>query len=115
MQRLYIIVREDLDAGLLSAQACHVTRRFTREHPEIDVPDDENLLVLAAHDEPGLHELLARLKGGESALSTFNEPDLNHSLTAIAALGPGVQKMLSSYPKALRPSPNATTRRLPQA
>lgn len=104
MQRLYIVVRQDLDAGLLAAQACHVTRRFTREHPHVDLPDDENLLVLSAKDEAGLQELVARLKFGDAlaALSTFHEPDLDDSLTAIAAMGPAVQKLLSSYPKALR-------------
>lgn len=104
MQRLYIVVRQDLDAGVLAAQACHVTRRFTREHPQVEVPEDENLLVLSAKDEPGLIDLLARLRCSDAlaSLSTFREPDLDGSLTAIAAVGPVVQKLLSSYPKALR-------------
>lgn len=109
MQRLYIVVRQDLDAGLLTAQACHVTRRFTREHPEVEVPEDENLLVLAAKNEPGLVDVLDLLRSRDTlaSLSTFHEPDLDGSLTAIAAVGPAVAKLLSSYPRALRPGPVA--------
>jgi hypothetical protein len=104
MQRLYVVVRQDLDAGLLAAQACHVTRRFTREHPDVEVTEDENLLVLAAKNEPGLVDLLTTLQRRDTAasVSTFHEPDLQGSLTAIAAMGPIVAKLLSSYPKALR-------------
>jgi hypothetical protein len=109
MQRLYIVVRQDLDAGLLTAQACHVTRRFTREHPDVEVSDDENLLVLAAKNEPVLVDLLAMLRNRDSlaSLSAFHEPDLGDSLTAIAAVGPSIEKLLSSYPRALRPSPRS--------
>lgn len=111
MQRLYIVVRQDLEAGLLAAQACHVARRFTREHPEVEVSEDENLLVLAAKNEPGLADLFALLQRRDSlaSLSTFHEPDLDGSLTAIAAMGPAVPKLLSSYPRALRPGPSAVS------
>lgn len=111
-KRFYVVVRADLDAGLAAAQACHVARKFTRHFRDIPVEEDENLLVLAAKDEPHLQDLLERA-GPLGPCSAFHEPDLAGSLTAIALGGDllggrAVQRLVSQLPKALRtPSPAA--------
>lgn len=96
VKRLYVVVRNDIAAGLKMAQACHATREFTLRQSE-DV--GENLVVLEAPPEE-----LARVVGAASGLcsvTTFHEPDLGGALTA-AAFGLGARKLLSSLPLACR-------------
>lgn len=114
--RLYIILRADLPAGLAAAQACHVARRFTKEHPELTCPDDENLVLLAAQNEEELRELdlLLAWEAPLTYRSWFHEPDLPGDepcgqLTAIAVEGSQtpetalvLRKLLSELPLAFR-------------
>lgn len=104
-RRLYIVVRADLNAGLLTAQACHVARKFTRHFRDLPVEEDENLLVLAVPNELELQALLERA-GPLGPCSSFHEPDLAGSLTAIALGGDllggrSIQRLVSQLPKAL--------------
>lgn len=97
VKRLYIVVRNDIRAGLKIAQACHAAREFTLRQSE-DV--GENLVVLEAPPDE-----LARVVGAARGLCSvvpFHEPDLDGAMTA-AAFGLGAQKLLSSLPLACRP------------
>ena len=98
MKRLYVVVRADIPAGLQLAQACHVTREFTRAHPEEDV--GENLVVLAAKSEPELQELFTDARS-VCPRTAFYEPDLDGAMTAVALVGEA-RRLLSSFPLALR-------------
>jgi len=86
------------------AQTGHVSRKFTRLHPEVPVEQDENLVVLAVPDERDLDELLLWF-AWECPLvprESFREPDLGDSLTAFAIVGtPTVRKRLAALPLAL--------------
>lgn len=100
VKRLYVVVRNDIPAGLQIAQACHAAREFTLYADE-DVGD--NLVVLqAAPDE--LAKLVERAIQGMCSVVRFHEPDLGGELTA-AAFGGSSRKMLSSLPLALRDDP----------
>ncbi len=109
--RLYVLLRGDLPPGLLLAQTGHVTRKFTRAFPQIPVPDDENLVVLAEKDEPSLLRRLELLQWEVplASIEEFREPDLDGTLTAFAVHG-GVtpetalllRKLLSDLPLALK-------------
>lgn len=96
MSPLYVVVRNDIGAGLQMAQACHVTREFTRVHSA--EPVGESLIVLEASPAE-LAELFGR--AGAVRRTAFHEPDLGGELTAVA-FGAGARKLLSSLPLAGR-------------
>ena len=84
VDRLYVIVDENLHLGLKCAQSCHALRQFVAEHPEIDQQwheESNNLVVLQVEN---LSELADLLDEEGYAISRFHEPDLGNALTAIA-------------------------------
>lgn len=107
MEKLYLVVREDLPPGLVAAQAVHASRLFVAEHTALEaawyeasntvallgVPDESSLAALA---------LCARTRG--IAASLYNEPDLDGSLTAIA-LAPPAKKLVARLVPAFRGVP----------
>ena len=104
MDKLYIIVRNDLAPGLQTAQACHALRAFVEEHPEVDQSwhrNSNNLVVLQVEDEEALLDLADQLWCEEVPMSVFSEPDLDDSHTAIAA-GPTAKRLVSELRLALR-------------
>lgn len=96
MKRLYVVVRDDLPAGLQCAQACHAAFAYGRNGSE-DVGD--NLVVLSSGFKQ-LCELEARVIDTISHES-FREPDLGGELTALALPG-SASSLVSSLPLALR-------------
>jgi hypothetical protein len=114
MDPLYIVIRNDLDVGLQMAQACHVTREFTREFPEEPVGDS---LIVVACSPAELAGLGRRADGHDVRWLPFHEPDLGGELTAIA-LGVRARRLVSQYPRAgrdwsLAASPDRTERAPP--
>lgn len=108
MKRLYVVVRGDLPPGLQMAQACHVTREFTRLHPRVDV--GENLIALSVPDEEDLEGLLFAAVG-KCRAAAFCEPDLGGEMTALALSGKRARSLLGGLPLALReeaPTSNLT-------
>jgi len=104
MDKLYIVVRNDLEHGLQAAQACHALREFGEEHPEIDkkwYEDSKNIVILQAPSETDLHKLVATAQREEIPHAGFREPDLNDVLTAVA-LAPTAGRLLSNLPLAMR-------------
>lgn len=101
LKRLYVVVRADLPAGLQLAQACHATRSFGLEQPELDV--GENLVVLHAKDAAALGTLVETARKEDLPVVPFHEPDLDGAITAAAFTG-AAQKLLSTLPLALRPA-----------
>ncbi len=112
MKKLYIIVREDLDQGLLTAQACHAAAKFCLEHRELalDWGDDCNLIVLSVPSKEKLAELLYKLELRGVKTSWFREPDVGGELTAIACRE-GARPLVSCLPCALRPKVEGLPRR----
>lgn len=86
MKKLYVIIRGDLNPGLLAAQACHAAATFCLNESQlaIDWRTDQNLIVLSSPTKESLAKLLYDLiKHGIKTIH-FQEPDLNNELTAIA-------------------------------
>lgn len=114
MDKLYVVVREDLPPGALCAQACHALRAFVDAHPEVDrawYESSNNLVVLAARDEEHLNVLLRRAALQGVATAAFREPDFGDSLTGIA-VAPAGWRMLSSLPKAFKRAGETPSSRL---
>lgn len=103
MEKLYIIVRNDLSPGLQLPQACHAMREFINDFPELDrkwFDDSKNIVVLQVQDEAALRRLYEELSP-VAPRSIFEEPDLDNAWTAMAVGGSG-SGLLSSLPLALR-------------
>lgn len=101
MKRLYIIVRQDLHAGLQLAQACHALQAMNDQHPAVVASWEGNIVVLGARDQQHLSELFCELQRAKIPVATFCEPDEGGELTAMAAHGDASRK-LSHLPLALR-------------
>ncbi len=103
MDKLYIIVRSDLNPGMQLAQSCHALRAFIDDHPEEERSwhhDSNNLVVLQVPSEEALEDLCASIYYEDIPVSCFREPDLDDELTAIAA-GPAAKRLLRELPLAL--------------
>ena len=100
MEKLYIIVRDDLRPGLQVAQACHAQHAFATEHPESTAAWEGNLVVLRVPGEQGLAFLCATMASFGYNTSAFFEPDLGDALTAIAVGGEAAE-LLKGLPLAL--------------
>lgn len=103
MQKLYVIVRGDLPAGLQVAQACHALRAFGDEHPEEERSWHEgsnNLVVLQVPTRDALLRLEVNLATAGVPISRFEEDDLGGEITAVAA-GPEAKPHLRHLELAL--------------
>lgn len=91
MEKLYVVVREDLPPGPQAVQSVHAAIQFVHEHPEIEgrwYAGSNHLALLSVADEAALRKLLRRAEARGLATSRFHEPDLGGQLTA-AAFEPG--------------------------
>lgn len=89
--KLYVVVRADLDPGPQAVQACHAAREFAHHHPEMEkswFERSNHLAVLSVPDEPALLRMIRRAEERGIACTPFRDPDYGDSVTAIA-LEPG--------------------------
>lgn len=112
MKKLYVVVREDLDPGLVAAQAVHAALKLALKWSlAVDVWDARsgNLVLLGARNEAHLAELEAKTKelklSGNLALpiADFHEIDLNGQLTGFACIvGEEAAQLFGSLPLAFK-------------
>lgn len=107
MNKLYVIVRNDLEPGLQMAQTLHAGMEFAFTQPELTKEwfyGTNNVAVLQAPDELALQTLLSRASAADDVrVGIFHEPDLGGQLTAISMGGEGAERLVSNLPLALRP------------
>ncbi len=84
-ERLYVITRKDLQRGLKMAQVCHVSLESPKRL-SFDKRKIPYLIVLEVENEERL-TLLEEQAREKTIVVSFQEPDLNNQLTAIAFLG----------------------------
>lgn len=92
--KLYVITRRDLTLGQQAVQGMHAMREFATEHPEIDKAwhSISNFIAfLTVDNEDDLERLCDRTCSAQVEFSTFREPDLNDSLTAVCISPKGVK------------------------
>lgn len=104
MEKLYVIVRADLPAGVQFAQGTHAALAFALQYPQI-LQDwaalSENLVVLACPDENALGHLMRQAAERCIRLTAYHEPAFQNALTACAFSGE-VGRLVSPLPLALR-------------
>lgn len=104
MEKLYVVVRADLQPGAQIAQSCHALSAFAVEHTELFYDwqiGSSNLVCLQIPDAFELAALLARADAMQVKASSFHEPDFDNELTA-AAFEADAFRILSCLPLALR-------------
>ena len=79
--KMYVVVREDLDPGLRTAQACHAATLYGRD---FGASEEQNLIVLGVPDKEQLAQLLFELERRHIPKVWFKEPDVDNELTALA-------------------------------
>lgn len=107
MEKLYVVVRNDLPPGLQVAQACHALREFVARHPGLDEQwyrGSNNLVILQVRGKADLDVLRDRADKLEIAYADFHEPDMGGTLTAVA-FSAEAKLILSNLPLALRSEP----------
>lgn len=115
MEKLYVVVRNDLPPGLQMAQAGHALRQFTHRHPAEDrawfygdaqAPEEpcgpNNLIICQVPGERELQRLVLAADG-VCSVAPFYEPDRGGELTA-SAFGRGASRLCGALPRALRES-----------
>lgn len=86
MDRLYVLVREDLSPGLRAAQAIHGVLGYSESY---DLTRSEwyktsnTVSVLGVKDEDHLNRVKSQAEDLGIRLSVFREPDLNDSQTCL--------------------------------
>lgn len=91
--KLYIVVRKDLKPGIQLAQALHAALHFSFDHRALCekwMNISDHICVLHIDNEEELQKLLYKANSKRIVSSTFNEPDLDNSLTAIC-FEPGIK------------------------
>lgn len=104
MDKLYLIVREDLDPCQQAVQAAHALAQFFVDYPQQAVSwakGSNTLALLAASGEPELRALVEKAEGKDHKVSPFYEPDRGNEMTAIA-LEPKAKTLVRKYPLALK-------------
>lgn len=104
MDKLYVVVRRDLPPGPQAVQSCHAAIQYCMEHDAKEwFRVSNHLAVLSAANEDGLKKLILKARTYGIKFSTFQEPDLDDSITAVA-FEPGNRgrKLCSGLPLALK-------------
>ena len=100
-----VIVRKDINNGLMMAQSCHAVADFAHELPQFfkSWKDNSNYLIsLATQDEQSLEKYYNKLRESGAPIIAFREPDIGNQLTAICFYGlPHYRKLVSNLPLAL--------------
>lgn len=105
MEKLFVVIRNDLPPGLQLAQGIHAAIKYVLENEKAArkwYESSNNLAVLQVPDEKSLELLVNSALEEERVVAPFREPDLDESLTA-TAFEFGARGFLGSLPLALRP------------
>lgn len=93
--KLYVIVRSDLPWVHQAVQAGHTVAQYLLDYPECGW-NNGTLVYLRVPTEDDLKMMQFLLIENDKKFSEFREPDRNHELTALAALG--IDKLVKGMP-----------------
>ncbi len=104
MEKLFLIVREDIPVPDQAVQNCHAISSFMVEHPKAFMEwttTSNTLALLAVPNETELMKLMDKAQERGILGSGFREPDMGNQLTAIA-LEPAAKRLCRGLPKAFQ-------------
>lgn len=103
-QKLYLVVRSDLDQAQQAVQAAHALTEYLIQHKEGALSwhsTSNTLALLSVPTEDKLNLLVDKARRKGFMFSEFREPDRFQELTA-AAFEPKAKSILRNLPLALR-------------
>lgn len=85
-ERLYVVVRNDLAPGIQISQSIHAKDEFTMDYPEIQHKwaKNSNTIIILSGTSNDLYSVLGKALSRGVKVSTFEEPQLNNEMTALA-------------------------------
>ena len=92
-EKLYIVVRKDLEPGLQMAQSCHCAFEFAKDYPSETnswMSNSNYIAVLNCADEHELLRLIEQARLNDIKFSIFREPDIENQVTSVA-FEPGIK------------------------
>ena len=101
--KLFVVVRADLEPGQQAVQSAHALVEFIAEHAETAKEwraRSNFLALLSVANEVDLKDVARRALERGVRVSAFHEPDLGGALTAIA-LEPAAKRVVARLPLAL--------------
>ncbi|MCK9556081.1 hypothetical protein M0R19_08265 [Candidatus Pacearchaeota archaeon] len=85
MEKMYVLVREDLDEVYRFIQAGHAIAEFILKHEDIARKwNNQYLIYVKVKDELRIKDWEYKLKLNDVEFEKFLEPDIENQLTAIA-------------------------------
>lgn len=103
-EKLFVIIRQDLEPGLQIAQALHGFREFVEQHKEVEdqwFKTSNTIAILSVPTEKHLQELVEKARQRGIKYSSFREPDRGDELTAVT-IEPRGKNLCRGLPLALR-------------
>ena len=86
MQKLYVIVRDDLTPAQKAVQAGHALAALLLKHKDTEW-NNGTLVYLKVKNKIALLNIMTHMWGMPNPHAPFFEPDLGNEITAIACLG----------------------------
>lgn len=90
-ERIYTITRKDMSYEQKTVQSVHAAGQYLIDHnPHMEMKwNNGSIICLELGSEKSLKKWLKKLEERGIKCSYFREPDMNHEITAIAALHKG--------------------------
>ena len=90
-ERIYTITRKDISPAQKAVQSMHAGMQYMIDHnPHLDYQwNNGSIICLELGTEKALRRWIKKLEDKGIKISIFREPDMNHEITAIAALHHG--------------------------
>jgi len=90
-ERIYTITRKDISIGQKLVQSNHASTQYLIDHsPHTEGKwNNGSIICLELGNEKSLKRWIKKLEENNIKYSLFREPDMDHEITAIAALHTG--------------------------
>jgi len=87
MYSMYVIVRNDIPKSYQAVQGGHAAAQFMLKHNEVaKLWNNHRLIYVNVKDERALRKMIYKLRRHNLDYASFNEPDINNEMTAIATV-----------------------------
>lgn len=99
VEKLYVIVRQDLSPGYQIPQAIHAKDEFTHKYPEVEqewFTSSNTIVVLGVADEDELFQVVGRVQREKLKFALFFEPDIQEYTSVAVEPGQKTSEILQN-------------------